>query len=211
MSISPIENEKRKLKIRKKKEKKPFYRDPREHPYYWLYRGLGITGGIILIITLFLPWYCINLGQIITITPLYIYYNGIYIYFWDYILAGRILEPLMLFLIIMDVTFVMIILSVLYSLFKCSRLPSMMTAVIIGISFLGYGIGFEFVIHSNPSNPDINFPFFGVLNGYYWGFSIGWFLLFLSLALTLFFRRLVHTFKKEFILTWKQTVKEMQD
>ncbi len=173
---------------------------------YWIYRGLGIGGGVLALITLFLPWYQVIGSVLLTITPIYIYYNGYYMYFWDYYVAINIDYGFLVIIIAMDICLALIILSTIYSLIKLSRAPSSMIMTTIILSFLFFSI--PVAVMSILSN---SFPFFGFDGVNLWGFTIGWFLLIPAMILSMFFRKLVINKKEKIQKEWKEKVKEMQD
>ena len=190
----------------KKEERKQKKREIERDLRYWVYRGLGIGGGVIAIITIFLPWFQITGGSIFTITPLYINYNGLFMYFWDYSVAMTLDYGFIAILIMMDMSFALIIISTILCSLTLSRKPSSMIMIIICLTFLTFGIS-VMMMSLIPGQ----FPFFGVSGSVTWGFSIGWFLLFPAMFFMLFFRKLVITEKEEFHQEWKQKIKEMQD
>ncbi|MHA1269603.1 MAG: hypothetical protein ACTSPY_07415 [Candidatus Helarchaeota archaeon] len=173
---------------------------------YWIYRGIGIGGGVIAIITLFLPWFQVIGSSIITITPIYVYYNGIFIYFWDYYTVMGINESLLPIIIMMDICFALIILSSILCLLTISRAPSSILMILICLTFIAFSVPFiEMGVITG------YFPFFGATSTGLWGFSSGWFLTFLAFILSMFFRKLKTTQKDEFRQEWKQKISEMQD
>lgn len=175
---------------------------------YWIFRGLGIAGGIIMIITLFLPWYqAIISGLNLSISPILISINGYIVPFWGYMNLLGIYDEFIPFLAIMNINFALIIISVIFSFLKISRGPSTLLVVIIALSFIGIGATSLFSVFDS----GLFFPFFGFYGSQIWGFSGGWILLFLALFLTLFSRIRNPSEKEKFKKEFKQKVSEMQD
>ncbi|MBD3229305.1 MAG: hypothetical protein GF329_14065 [Candidatus Lokiarchaeota archaeon] len=176
---------------------------------FWIIKGLAISGGVIAVITLFLPWYQISGSYLINITPIFINYNGIFLFFWDYYKAMGIDFGFIPILVMMDASLILIVLSLLLNIFTLSRKPSSMIMIIIVVSFVIISIA-VIMMGITPFN-FIDFPFFGSSGGILWGFSIGWMLLFLALFLTLFPRKLILTEKEKFKNQIKQKIEELQD
>lgn len=174
---------------------------------YWIFRGLGIAGGIIMIITLFLPWYQVIIsGLNLSISPILININGYIVPFWGYMNLLGIYDEFIPFLVIMNINFALIIVSIIFSFLKITRGPSTLLLVVIVLSFIGIGATSLFSVFSG-----FSFPFFGLYGSQIWGFSGGWILLFLALLLTLFARIRVPSEKEKFKKEFKQKVREMQD
>jgi hypothetical protein len=175
---------------------------------YWIYRGLGIASGIIMIITLFLPWYqAILTGLNLSISPILIDINGYIVPFWGYMNLLGIYDEFIPFLAIMNINFTLIIVSIIFSFLKITRAPSSLLMVVIILSFIGIGATSLFSVFDS----GLFFPFFGFYGSQIWGFSGGWILLFLALFLTLFSRIRVPSEKEKFKREFKQKIKEMQD
>lgn len=178
---------------------------------YWITKGLLISGSILAVITFFLPWYQVSGSYQVAIAPLYILYNGNTLYWFG------LFNPSLIFayytwvvpIIIIDyVIYSLIITSLVLSIFRLSRKPSSMIMIIIVTSFVIISI----TILSTGIIPFSNtIPFFGISGSLLWGFSIGWFLLFISFFLTLFTRKMIHTEKEKLKKQIKQKIQEQQD
>jgi len=189
---------------------------------YWIYRILGMSGGVIAIITLYLPWYSIvSSGLTYTITPFYIS-NAMsvdVIYYWDFysvvtdFFSGDLIS--LISLIVITICYPLIIIASILSILKVSRTAStlLITTIVVSVFLIGAMaiVGSQLGVIPYNIIPQMSIPFFGMDGNDIWGFNIGWFLSIFGAFLTLFVRRLDKTKKEEFDELWKEKVKEMQD